>query len=219
MRIALLAAALLAAAPAWAAASFEARVRVFQPACSQVQREDVTDALKQASRLLSRRCRIRLRLVDWVTLPIRDGLCQLPGEPGARRQALDRRAAALKRADPSALALFLLPTDEDSRISWSLVDRSRASACDSPQEARFLARFGSIFFTDLSWGSKPAVGGYARPALLLAHEALHSLTQRGHPSGAPRGAVMADHVADIGTGIDPDWCACAAQSPYLKALP
>ncbi len=201
--LALLAGALPAAAPV-----LSARVTVFQPACSQAQREDVAAALAQASGLLAQGCGIKLSLTAWTALPLDHALCDLPDAPKARALALKRLSRGLKAADPGALALVLLPSRADERLSWALVDVSAARGCDSPQEARYLDRFGSIFATDLAWG--------LNPRLLLAHEALHALTQRGHPNGAPRGHVMADHLADMGPAIDADWCACARRSPYLE---
>jgi hypothetical protein len=197
--------------------TLQARVTIFQAGCSQVLRADVEDAVAAASRLLTQGCGIGLSLTAWTRLPLSHALCALPGEPGARSKALQAASARLKAAAPRSLALILLPTDADPRLSWALVDRSRRSACDSPQEPRFLPRFGSLFFTDLSWGLQAREDGLSQGALLLAHEVLHALTHRGHPSGAAHGHVMADHVAAMGPKVDEDWCECARMSPYLRA--
>jgi hypothetical protein len=194
-----------------------ARITVFQPGCSQVLRAEVEDAVEGASRLLAQGCGIGLGLTAWARLPLGHALCALPAEPGARSKALQAASRRLKAAAPRSLALILLPTDADPRLSWALVDRSRRSACDSPQEPRFLPRFGSLYFTDLSWGLPRREDGLSQGALLLAHEVLHALTHRSHPSGAPHGHVMADHVAAMGQTVDEDWCACARMSPYLRA--
>jgi hypothetical protein len=199
----------------------QARLRVFHPACSQLDADSVLEAVAGASALLEAHCGVALSVTAWVPLPLDSGWCHLPAAPADRGVALRALAQAAKKAHPRDLALFLLPSDADPRISWALVDDSLRSACDSPQEARFLDRFGCFFFTDLSWGyaGSSAGPGPSRAALLVAHEVLHSLTQRGHPTGAAPGFVMADHVADLGPQISDDWCACAQQSPYLQPLP
>lgn len=199
MKAAALALALGAASLLGAAPSFEARVTVFQSGCSDTDRGQVEKHLRDASAILQKGCGLSLTLTAWTALPTSHAFCHA---------APQREAAALKTADPQALALFLLPTRADLRLSWAVIDVSAASACDSPQEPRFLKRFGALFFTDIAWTQ--------RPALLLAHEVLHALTQRGHPNGAPYGHVMADHLADMGPQISQDWCACARQSPYLR---
>jgi len=198
----------------------QARVRVFHPACSTARRSEVLNALAEASALLQSRCHVSLSLTAWAELPV--GVwCHLEAAGRARAAFEAELAEDAKLQDPSCLAFFLLPNGLDNRLSWALVDRSRARNCSSPQEARFLPRFGSAFFTDLAW----AVGRYDsgdpfRPsAVLIAHEVLHCLTQRGHPTGEPRGAVMADHLSDMGTDVSPDWCACARDSPYLMPAP
>jgi hypothetical protein len=198
-----------------------AHLSVFQPACSQVDPGDVQTAVAGASALLEAHCGISLSLTAWTKLPIDSPWCHLPAAPADRGVALRALAQAAKKAHPRDLALFLLPSDADPRISWALVDDSLRSACNSPQEARFLDRFGCFFFTDLSWAyaGSSAGPGPSRAALLVAHEVLHSLTQRGHPTGTAPGSVMADHVADLGPQISEDWCACAQQSPYLQPLP
>jgi hypothetical protein len=209
-------------APAATANLPSAQVRIFKPACSSTDVSDVAQALGEASALLEARCHLRLHLEGVVSLPEVSDWCHLPPDPAGRALALRRLAADAKTPHPRELALFLLPSDADPRLSWALVDASRRSACDSPQERRFLARFGSFFFTDETWMASldfREEGGSSRAALLVAHEVLHCLTQRGHPTGVGPGSVMADHVADLGTKIGDDWCACALQSPYLKGQP
>jgi hypothetical protein len=206
---------LLTAAPTRAAVFLEARVHVYQPACSQVQAQAVAQALSQAAALLAP-CGLSLSLTAWTALPLAHGFCHPVEGRAAQRSALRALATAAKREDPGALALFLLPDGADERLSWATVDVSRASACDSPQEARFLDRFGQCFVSDLAWAQdlpKDEAGPTA-PAFLLAHEVLHALSQRGHPSHAPRGSILADHLSDIGPAVSPELCACARRSPY-----
>jgi hypothetical protein len=194
----------------------EARIHVFQPACSRSRLSDVQTALTDASRRLQAACGIRLRLGSVHSLPANSPWCILPARAADRSARLKILAQEAKRAEPASLALFLLPSGTDMRYSWALVDQSAARGCDSPQEARFLDRLGSLFFTDLCFSLGPGFDGTPRPGLLVAHEVLHALTQRGHPSGAPRGALMADHIADLGPTLTPDWCACARRSPYVQ---
>lgn len=215
MKALLLAVAL--SAPLAAAPTLTARVHVYQPACSQTQPQAVAQALSQAAALLAP-CGIGLSLTAWTALPLTQGFCKPLPSRREQRQALRDLATALKREDPGALALCLLPEGADERLSWATVDISAASACDSPQEARFLGRFGQCFISDLAWAQDlpREQAGPTAPAYLLAHEALHALTQRRHPSHAARGELLADHLADLGPQINPELCACARQSPYLK---
>jgi hypothetical protein len=201
-----------------------ARVHVFQADCSYVSRPDVLDAIAQASDLLGRRCGVGLKVASWTRMDLPSPWCQLPPEKSQRKSLVAYLARIAKRRDPRSLAFFLLPSKADQRFSWALVDISRQRGCGSPSEARFLDRFGSAFFTDLAWkygGDSDAggEGGTSGAAILVAHETLHCLTQRGHPTYAPRGAVMADSLTDMGDDIDADWCACARQSPYLSPAP
>lgn len=214
--------ACLAALPLPAPASgLVARVQVFKSACSQARPADVRAALERASQLLQRRCGLGLSLTAWTDLNISSPWCHLSTDPRERRRQVADLARAAKQRDPNSLAFFLLPSDADERFSWALVDASRQHGCGSPKETRFLDRFGSAFFTDLAWevGRDQGVSPDEEGAILVAHEVLHCLTQRGHPTRAPRGAVMADSLADMGEQVDEDWCACARQSPYLTRLP
>lgn len=211
----LLPAALLLSASLHAGA-LTARVHVYRPACSQAQPEAVAQALSQAAALLAP-CGFSLSLTAWTELPFEHGFCHPVGGRAAQRSALKALATAAKRDDPRALALFLLPAGDDERLSWATVDVSLASACDSPQEARFLDRFGQCFISDLAWAQTltQAKDGPTAPAYLLAHEVLHALSQRGHPSHAPRGSILADHLSDFGPAVAPELCACARKSPYV----
>lgn len=178
-------------------------------------------AVSGASQLLEDRCRLRLLWQGVESLPLESPWCHLPMAADERSRALQELAAKAKGRHRQDLALFLLPSRADDRLSWTLVDASRYAGCDSPQDTRFLARFGNIFFTDLTWmqgAPKAGEPGPSLASLLVAHEVLHALTQRAHPTGAPRGSVLADHVADIGPAIDDGLCACARQSPYVSLL-
>jgi hypothetical protein len=197
----------------------QADLELFRPACSQADLDEVRAAVRGASALLQSCCQLRLKLKGTQTLPQSSDWCHLPADPVERSRSLQRLAAAAKAKQPRQLALFLLPTGADERLSWAIVDQSLRAGCDSPQEARFLSRFGSFFFSDLTWmQAQPKRGdpGPSRASLLVAHEVLHALTQRRHPSGVDDGSVMADHVAAMGPKIGDDWCACARRSPYVR---
>ncbi len=199
----------------------EAKLRVFKPVCALADAVDVQAAVEGASALLQERCRLRLRWQGVESLPLESPWCHLPMDRQERAKALPTLAAKAKARRARDLALFLLPSSADTRLSWALVDTSLRSACNSPQETRFLARFGSLFFTDVTWMEAAPRQGATAPSLaslLVAHEVLHALTQRAHPTDAPRGSIMADHVADIGPQIDPELCACARRSPYVSLL-
>ena len=220
-----MAAFFLASAPASGASAqgpaplMEVKLRVYQAQCSSAQPSEVAAAIEGARALLEERCALRLLVQEGRSLGLQSEWCQLPIETQARTKALQRLSAQAKGQHARELALFLLPTSVDTRLSWAYVDNSLRSNCDSPQEPRFFGRFGSLFVTDLSWDlSAPAAGAAAptMPSLLLAHEVLHALTQRGHPTGAPRGSVMADHYSDMGPAIEEGWCACARRSPYAS---
>jgi hypothetical protein len=197
----------------------QADVDLFRPACSQADLDEVRAAVLGASALLQSRCQLRLKLTGLRLLPQDSDWCHLPAGPKERSLRLQALVQRQKMAQPRRLGLFLLPTGTDERLSWAIVDQSPRSGCDSPQEARFLPRFGSFFFTDLTWMQSQArrdETGPSRSALLVAHEVLHALTQRGHPTGVADGGVMTDHVAAMGPRIDDDWCACARRSPFVR---
>lgn len=198
-------------------AALQARVHVFQAACSQAPRHEAEQALAQASAVLEQGCGIKLSVTAWTQLPL-EGWCHLPEGKRQRRLALKRLAAGAKAAAPSELAFFLLPSSADERLSWALVDVSLRSACDSPQDPRYLKDFGTAFFTDLAWLSGDARRGEtpSPAALLVAHEVMHALSNKSHPTGAARGEVLADHLADIGARIPAELCQCAKKSPYLS---
>ena len=126
------------------------RVRIFQAACSQADAYLVDQAVAGASALLLQHCALSLTVTGWETLKLDSGWCALPAEKELRRARIVELAQAAKALHPEELALFLLPSDADGRYSWALVDKSRQAACNSPQDARFLARFGSLFFPDLT---------------------------------------------------------------------
>lgn len=191
-----------------------ARVRVLAPDCAATPLETVRRALAGASRILENGAGIRLSLTAETAAGVDSGYCHLPVERAARGAALAALSRAQKRADPGCLLLVLLPDDEEGRLSWASIDVSPLGGCGSPQEARFLDRFGVAYFSDAAW-APGAPGG----DLLLAHEVLHALTMRGHPTGLGRGQVLADHLSDIGAAVDPDLAACARRSPYLRPLP
>lgn len=199
----------------------QVKLRAFKPVCSATQIQDVMQAVSGASQLLEERCRLRLLWQGVESLPLESAWCHLPIEASERSKALKDLAARAKGRHRQDLGLYLLPTRADERLSWAIVDASRMAACNSPQDPRFLSRFGHLFFTDLTWmQGAPRAGqnGPSQAALLVAHEVLHALTQRAHPTGAERGSVLADHVADIGPAIDDELCACARQSPYASPL-
>jgi hypothetical protein len=197
----------------------EAELSLYQPGCSSADPDQVAKAVQGASQLLQSRCGIRLKALALQSLPRKSEWCHLPEDSALRSLHLQALVQPLKAAHPKRLALFLLPSAADERLSWALVDQSLKAGCDSPQEARFLPRFGNFFFTDVTWMmAQPGAEdkGPSRASLLVAHEVLHALTQRRHPTGVEEGSVMADHVAAMGPKIGDDWCACARSSPFVR---
>lgn len=222
MKLRLLSAWLLAlglSATLPAAPRLQARVHIFHPACSHSRPVDVARALSQASQVLERRCGISLSLTASTNLKVGTPWCRLPAGPAERSRLLQALAAQAKHEDPRCLAFFLLPSAADQRLSWAVVDVSEPQGCGAPREPRFLARFGSAFFTDQAFLGDDPKAATGASAIVMAHEALHCLTQRSHPTGEPRGSLMADHLTDMGQDLDEDWCACARQSPYLEPRP
>jgi hypothetical protein len=208
--------AALSLAGALPGAQRTARIHLFIPECSQADPSRVAQAIREADGLLQAACGLRLSLTAQTVLPQSQALCHLPASPAERRQALAVLAPQLPRQHPTdlALLLLLLPDGADPRLCWTLIDRSPRAGCGSPAEARFLSRFGVLAFSDGAWASATP-----SPALLLLHEALHALTQRGHPTGEARGNALADHLADIGPELTEDEGRCARSSPYLVDLP
>lgn len=212
-----LALALGAALAAHAAAEplLQVDVMLLRPACAQTGESQARAALKGASLILERACDLRLRLVSSVNLG--EQACHLPVAPQARARALRKAMAPWRKEQPRALALLSLPNNaEESRFSYAWVDSSLKAGCDSPQEPRFLDRFGGVFVTDLGW----SMAHQARrdgAAILLTHEILHALTHRAHPTGAARGQALADALTDMGPEVSLETCACARRSPYAYA--
>ena len=208
--------------PLWSEAVqplLQAKLGIYQALCSNADPGQVRDAVHAASHLLERHCGIRLQALAFKNFPLGSRWCHLPTDSAERSQLLQKLAAEAKMQHPRQLSLFLVPSATDRRLSWAIVDLSLQADCNSPQEARFLARFGSFFFTDLAWTlAKPNTAGPLQPSYLIAHEVLHALTQRRHPTLAARGNVMADHLTDMGPTIEADWCDCARRSPYLRKL-
>ena len=60
---------------------------------------------------------------------------------------------------------------------------------------------------------------YSQVSRLLAHELVHALTQKGHPTRQKVGNILADQTADIGSNITKDQCACMLQSPWVRKIP
>ena len=182
----------------------------------------VQAAVEVASGILSSGCAIHLSLAANTELTLGHGL---PEERTARKQALRKLASPFKAEHPRDLALFILPSDNRARYSYAWIDSSPGAGCDSPREKGWLSRFGVLFLTDFGLRSAQALDAArgdapsSKPAfagILLAHEVLHALTQRPHPTLLAPGHLMADGLSEMGAKIDPDWCACALQSPYLR---
>ena len=108
------------------------------------------------------------------------------------------------------LSLFILPTAPQARYAFSVIDTAPGAGCGSPGPGG-LADSGSLFLTDFGLDEGAGFG-----SLLLAHEIAHELTMRGHPTGGPRGSLLADHPADFGPAISPEDCDCMRRSPFLK---
>lgn len=178
--------------------------------CSSVQPQDLAQAAKEAARLL-KPCGIRVQFRDRGEIRAKPAWCELPASEEARRPLLEAFSLGPRKRHPQGLSLFCLPGGSQARYSWSVIDRSRAAGCGTPSEARYLPRFGSLYMTDFAFHSEDP-----SPGLLLAHEIAHALTQRGHPTRAARGGLLADHFADLGPVLDPSLCDCMRQSPYLR---
>ena len=206
---------LLACLAAGRAASAESLVLdAWQLDCSQAQEGSIRAAVMGAALILEP-CHISLKLGNFQALP-GGAACSLPQAASERAPILAALSRKARHANPRGLSLFILPlqlsSSGDSRYSFSIIEKFKGQARCGDPEPRFLERYGSIFMTDFALdGPDPAF-----TAMLLAHEVMHELSQRRHPSHAPRGTLLADHLADMGTKISPSDCACMRLSPYLK---
>ncbi len=198
------------AGPAGAA---ELKLDLWRLDCSYAARGQALEAVSRAAAILQP-CGIALKLRRESELKAGEEWCRLPWDEKARKKPLEAIAGPRRRMNPEGLSLFVVPKGgPDARYSFALIDKSDDAGCGSPREARFRPRFGSLFMTDFSFAS-PEEGF---PGLLLAHEIAHALSMRPHPTRAPRGTLLADHLADIGSRILPEDCACMLQSPYLSS--
>ena len=220
MRAALLGALALAALDGQAQAEPVARLRAYVLECSQATLAEVPAIVAGADALLRQGCQLGLSLSAALELK---GGCGLPSDQAGRRKALQELLAPLKAGHPEDLALLVVPTGFEARYSWAVIDISRFAGCSSPKDPRWLHRFGALFLTDFGLAtavqldaSRP--GGASQPfaSLLLAHEVMHALTHRPHPTRLPTGNLMADTLGAMGPALTPDWCACAKRSPYLR---
>jgi hypothetical protein len=189
------------------------QIQAFQLDCSKADPDSILEAVSGAAKLLLP-CGILLRGEGPLQLASQPGWCSLPDQAALRRPLLRAMTRPERLKNLRGLSLFILPTGPKARYAFSVVDRTEGAGCGSPAEAQGLADSGSMFLTDFGLGSDAAFS-----SLLLAHEIVHELTMKRHPTLAPRGTILADHIADFGPLILPSDCACMRQSPFLKPCP
>jgi hypothetical protein len=207
---------------------YTVELSVYRLDCSQATDRSVKEAVKGAGELLWKKCGVRLKSGRIRALAARPGWCSLPYDEKERLRVCDEMALLPRRKEPGRLTLFLVPKTQDSRLSWTQVEEVRGgprkTGCAADLDPVDLVRFGSLFFTDLAWETIRAHDqgseGLDRPwfKVLLAHEIVHALAQVRHPTRRRDNNLMADRLADMGTDIDPDQCACLKKSPYVKKL-
>jgi hypothetical protein len=189
------------------------RIDIWTWDCCGVTQGQAEAALKTAA-LILKPCGISLKKGSFKALATGLKDCHLPMDEAQRAPILKRLSQAPRQLNPKGLSLFLIGDQDHAgdgeRYSFSVVEKSKGAGCGDP-ESRFLENFGSLYMTEFAFASpeKDFAG------LLLAHEIMHELTQRSHPTHAPRGSLLADHLPDLGPKILAQDCACMSQSPYL----
>lgn len=191
--------------------------------CAEAPEDVLQDALKGAAELLRTNCGLVLRVKKGETIEGRPEWCALPWDFKARLRACEAFTYPVRRKEPWRLSLFLVPRTQDSMLSWTQVkDDPPLGPCGPAIGLRERANYGSVFFTDLCWEAirQHDLGPQAseRPwrKILLAHEIVHALTQRNHPTGQRDGNLMADGLAKMGTAISEEQCECMRKSVYVK---
>ena len=110
-------------------------------------------------------------------------------------------------------------------MAWAHYDVKALESCIEPLREEDQVLLGSVFLTreaflisEFEDNKGSYYSEYPRSAVLLAHELVHALSQKGHPSGEKPGNLMADYVSDIGEKILPEQCACILQSPWVSRI-
>jgi hypothetical protein len=184
------------------------------PACSNSDEAALKEAAEGA-RLILKGCGIGLKMLEPRRLDEGERtLCELPDSEDERRPLLAKFTRPLRLKNPRGLSLFMVPTGIQARYSFAVIDRSPKAGCASPKDPSKLADYGSLFMSDFALKGEPGLGGR-----LLAHEIAHALTNQGHPTGAPRGMVLADHVSDMGGSFSNFECVCMIHSPFISRKP
>jgi hypothetical protein len=190
------------------------RIQAWIPACSNADAGALKEAAKGAD-LILKGCGIRLQMEEPRRLEERErSLCELPDSESERRPFLAKFSRPLRLKNPRGLSLFLYPTQSKASYSFAIIDKSAQAGCASPKDPSKLADYGSIFMSDFALKGEAGLA-----AKLLAHEVAHALTNQDHPTGAPRGRVLADHVSDMGSSFSPFECVCMIHSPFLTRKP
>jgi hypothetical protein len=168
------------------------------------------EAVSGAAKILAP-CGIKLESEPLRGLASKPDWCNPPSTEVERKPLLREMTRPLRLKNLRGLSLFILPTSAKARYAFSIIDESPGAGCGSPGYGEGLIDTGSLFMTDFSFDEDAKFS-----ALLLAHEIVHELTMKQHPTYEPRGSVLADHIADFGPTIPVSDCNCMHQSPFLK---
>jgi hypothetical protein len=186
------------------------QLQVWKVDCSHSSDESVLEAISGAAKILAP-SGIRLEADPIRPLASNAVWCgSVASEPGGTAM-LTEMFRPLRLKNLRGLSLFILPTPAKARYSFSIIDESPDAGCGSPRDGETLSVTGAIFMTDFGLEQDANFS-----ALLLAHEITHELTMKQHPTHAPRGSILADHVADFGPVIPASYCSCMQLSPFLR---
>jgi hypothetical protein len=184
-------------------------LEIWQLSCSRTPADAVQEALSRSAQILET-CGIQLGWGPIQTLPEPGQGCELSTSSVERDQEILAFAGPSRRAHPHALSLYLLPTNSQSSISFSIIDLSPLAGCGTPRSLDGLKSTGILLMSDIAFESGAELSGE-----LLSHEIMHELTMKRHPTHAPRGTILTDHIADMGPRILEQDCTCMQDSPFL----
>lgn len=186
------------------------KLEIWQLPCSHAPGVAVQEALSRTAQILGT-CGIRLNWGPIRTLKDPGQGCELSNFRDERDQEILAFAGPSRRARPRTLSLYLLPSNSQSSISFSIIDLSPRAGCGSPRSLAGLKRTGILLMSDLAFASGTELSGE-----LLSHEIMHELTMKRHPTHAPSGTILTDAIADMGPEILEQDCDCMQRSPFLR---